>query len=140
MYPHGRLILAALVFSASLGLFIALAAFALGIPDVSGALGVRPENSPVHFTSFLMVVVAPTMASLSLALALAASYHFWRNRNMRFGRIALTIAAFSYLLVASLFLPRSSILATLSVGTLLTATAIAAAFLWKLSMPRSCRP
>lgn len=100
------------------------------------ALGTLESPARLRSIAPLMLFVAPTMAALSVAAAVAASYYFWRSPALRFGRFALSAAALAYLLAASLFLPRSSLVSAVVAGTVLATIAIAAAFLWKLAMPR----
>jgi len=137
MFPHGRLLLAALVFSASLGVLVAVAAFLLGFLEASGILGPRIDDSPLHAVSFLSFVVAPALAVLSLGISVPASYLVWKVRSVRFTLVAGVAAAGSYALVAPVFLPGSSLLATVTAGTILAVAATASAYLWALSFPRS---
>ncbi len=137
MYPHGRLLLSALAFSASLGLLVAVAAFVLGFLEASGAFGPRADDAPLHAVVFLAFVVAPAFAALSLILSLPASYIVWKLKWIRFSHVAVTLAIASLAIVAAALLPGSSLLSTAVAGVVLAVAAVAAAYIWALSFPRS---
>jgi hypothetical protein len=137
MYPHVRLLLSALAFSASLGLLVAVAAFVLGLLEASGVFGPRADDAPLHAVVFLLFVVAPAFAVVSLVLSVPASYMVWRLQWIRFSHVAFAVAIASFAIVAAVLLPGSSILSTTVAGVVLALAAVAAAYIWALSFPRS---
>jgi hypothetical protein len=137
MYPRGRLLLSALAFSASLGLLVAVAALVLGLFEASGAFGSRADDAPLHAVSFLAFFVAPVLTVLSLVLSVPASYLVWKLQWIRFSHVAVTVGIASFAIVASALLPGSSLLSTAVAGVVLALAAVAAAYVWALSFPRS---
>jgi hypothetical protein len=137
MYPHVRLLLSAVTFSASLGLLVAFAAFVLGLMEASGVFGPRADDAPLHAVVFLIFVFAPALAILSLAVSVPASYVVWKVQSVRFFHVAVILTACSFVLAGLALLPGSSLLSTGITGAVLALAANAAAYLWALSLPRS---
>jgi hypothetical protein len=137
MYPHARLLLSALTFSASLGLLVAAAAVVLGMLEASGAFGSRADDSPLHAISFLVFVFAPLLALVSLVVSIPASYLVWKFQSVRFSHVAVVLAVSSFALVGLATLPGSALLSAAIAGATLALAAIAAAYFWALTLPRS---
>jgi hypothetical protein len=131
MYPHGRLFLSALAFSASLGLLVAVAAFVLGLLEASGAFGPRADDAPLHGVVFLAFFVAPAFAVLSLVPSAPASYIVWKFQWIGFSHVAVSVAIASFAIVAAGLLPGSSLFSTAVAGVVLALAAVAAAYVWR---------
>ncbi len=136
MYPHGRLLLASMVFSASIGLLIALASITAGLLEASLDKTTLADDTALHGVSLLLFVVAPMVALLSLAISLPASYVQWGRPIAGTGFIALLATVVSFGIVIPLFLPSAGLLFVLIVGCTLAISLLVAGIVWRAAMPR----
>jgi hypothetical protein len=136
MYPHGRLLLASGVFSASLGLLIAMSAFIAGLVEASRDRSAFTEDSALHAVSLLIFFVSPAVAILSLLISVPASYIQWRRKHLGTSAIAISSVVLAYALIVPLLLPGSAPVSILIVGGILAISLVASSLLWRAAMPR----
>jgi hypothetical protein len=125
-----------MVFSASIGLLIALASITAGLLEASLDKTTLADDTALHGVSLLLFVVAPMVALLSLAISLPASYVQWGRPIVGTGFIALLATVVSFGIVIPLFLPSAGLLFVLIVGCTLAISLLVAGIVWRAAMPR----
>lgn len=135
MFPHKRILLVALVFSASVGVLIVLAGFAAVVwlssledPSIDGA---------VRVAGMVTFSVAPAIALASTLFSVPLTYASMKWRPRSFWAVALVciviaVCGCSYLYVVGLPLETS-----LFSGAFLSAVFVLSSYLWWKLLPRS---
>ena len=136
MYPHGRLLLSAFIFSVSLGLLVATAAWLAAVWFASEPPLDPPDNAPIRAVGLVILIFAPVVALASLVIAIPSSYYLWRNPRS-FIVVAAGIGALAAVTIVVWSQPGSSLGATAVMATVFAALAVLAALTWRLSLPRS---
>jgi O-antigen/teichoic acid export membrane protein len=136
MYPHGRLVLSALIFSVSLGLLVAGTGWLAAVWLASEPPLDPPDNAPIRAAGLIIFIFAPLVAIASLGVAIPSSYYLWRNPRA-FVVVVAGIAVLAAATVVAWSQPGSSLGATAIMAALFAALTVLAALSWRLSLPRS---
>lgn len=136
MYPHRRLLLAALLFSITLGVLIAASGYIAALWLASLPPDDPPDNAPIRAAGVVIYVLAPAAAMFSLALSVPASYLQWNRRRPNFMIVALLCTVLSVCVTAYFTLPGSAISSAVTIAGVLSALSIIAAWAWWLALPR----
>jgi O-antigen/teichoic acid export membrane protein len=137
MYPHGRLFLASIVFSAVLAALVAGVGFLLGVWLASQPPPDPIDNAPIRAVGVTIFVFAPAIGVLSLLLSIPASYVQWGRAPFRFLHIASACVVVAAAVVVPIMQPASTAGSTAAVGAGFAVLFGIAAWCWRMALPRS---
>ncbi len=137
MYPHVRLVLAAMAFSGALGLLIALFGYAVVLWFMSVPPGEPIDDEPIRGAGTIIVMLAPALALYSLALSIPVSYLQWSRPRFHSAAIALGCLVVAMCICGYFFYPRATVPVTAMAVVVLAALLALASIAWRVAMPVS---
>ena len=136
MYPHRRVMLAALALSLSVGVLIAAAGFAAALWLTSVPPVDPPDNAPIRAVGIIIFVLAPASAVLSLVISTPLTYVLWNRGRPRFRSATLGCLLPAAGITVALLSSDSSLDSALLAGATLAVILVAATSIWWRLLPR----